>query len=262
MKGSDPSRKGVRPLAERGQTPSGKGSDPVLWHDLECGAYRADLPLWRELAALSGGPILDVGAGTGRVALDLARRGHEVVALDRDPDLLAALDRRAEGLPVRTVLADAREIDLPDRFALILVPMQTIQLLEGRADRLALLRGAAAHLAPDGRFAAALADALEGFDIEHDQPPVPDVLERDGWVYISQPLRVVLGDGAVTIERERSAVSPTGQWTTAPDRIRLEDLGAAALEAEGAEADLNPAGRRRIAPTADHVGSQVVILRD
>ncbi len=41
----------------------------VVWHDIECSAYRADLPLWRELAAEYGDPILDVGAGTGRVAL-------------------------------------------------------------------------------------------------------------------------------------------------------------------------------------------------
>jgi hypothetical protein len=56
-----------------------RGSTEVVWHDLECGAYRADLPLWRELAARArfGSPILDVGAGTGRVALDLARAGHE-----------------------------------------------------------------------------------------------------------------------------------------------------------------------------------------
>ena len=50
----------------------------VIWHDLECGGYREDLPLWRALADRAGGPVLDVGAGTGRVALDLARAGHEV----------------------------------------------------------------------------------------------------------------------------------------------------------------------------------------
>ena len=54
----------------------------VRWHDLECGGYDVDLPLWRELAAEAGGPVLDVGAGTGRVALDLARRGVAVTALD------------------------------------------------------------------------------------------------------------------------------------------------------------------------------------
>ena len=69
----------------------------VIWHDLECGAYAEDLPLWRALAAEHGDPVLDVGAGTGRVTLDLARAGHRVTALDRDPELLDALAQRASG---------------------------------------------------------------------------------------------------------------------------------------------------------------------
>jgi len=58
-----------------------RGSAAVIWHDVECGGYEGDLALWRELAA-AGGPILDLGCGTGRVALDLARRGHRVHGLD------------------------------------------------------------------------------------------------------------------------------------------------------------------------------------
>ena len=69
----------------------------VIWHDVECGSYAEDLPLWRSLAAEYGDPVLDVGAGTGRVTLDLARAGYRVTALDRDPDLLAALGDRALG---------------------------------------------------------------------------------------------------------------------------------------------------------------------
>ena len=84
----------------------------VAWHDVECGGYRADLPLWRELARAEAGPVLDVGAGTGRVALDLARAGHSVTALDREPELLDALvaarcrhGRRDRGRRRRRVLA-------------------------------------------------------------------------------------------------------------------------------------------------------------
>jgi 2-polyprenyl-3-methyl-5-hydroxy-6-metoxy-1,4-benzoquinol methylase len=73
----------------------------VIWHDVECGGYGADLPLWRELAARCGGPVLEVGCGTGRVALDLARRGHSVTGVDTDPQLVTALRERAHGLDLR-----------------------------------------------------------------------------------------------------------------------------------------------------------------
>jgi precorrin-6B methylase 2 len=66
----------------------------VIWHDLECGGYAEDMAVWRALANEYGDPVLDVGAGTGRIALDLARRGHRVTALDRDDALLGELSPR------------------------------------------------------------------------------------------------------------------------------------------------------------------------
>jgi SAM-dependent methyltransferase len=235
----------------------------VLWHDLECGGYAEDLPLWRELAAEAGGPILDLGAGTGRVALDLARAGHEVVALDVDPVLLDALRTRAAAaeLAVETVRADARDFGLERRFALALAPMQTIQLLGGPAGRAGLLRGAAACLRPGGLLACALADALEGFDAEHTEPPLPDVLERDGWLFASQPVAVRPDADGTTIERIRQTVSPAGERTAEGDAIRLDKLNGDTLEAEGLAAGLHLAGRRFVEMTAEHVGSEVVLLR-
>jgi SAM-dependent methyltransferase len=236
-------------------------TDAVIWHDVECGAYDLDLPLWRELAEREGSPVLDVGAGTGRVALDLARRGHEVVALDRDPDLLAALRRRAGDLPVTTVAADARSLDLGRRFPLIIVPMQTAQLLGGPEGRARFLAGARDHLATGGLLAAALADALDTFDEEHDQPPLPDMIDVDGVVYASRPVAVRdLGDRAA-IDRVREIVARDGTRTVSDDVIELDRVDADALAVEAAAFGLRAEAPRSVEQTFEYVGSTVAMLR-
>lgn len=234
----------------------------VLWHDIECGSYREDLSLWRELAERHGDPVLDVGAGSGRVTVELARAGHRVTALERDPDLLAALAARADGLPVETALADARSFGLAARFALCIVPMQTVQLLGGADGRAAFLRRAREHLLPSGWVAVAIAETLEPFEVADGAPgPVPDVREQDGVVYASHPTAVRAdGDGYV-LERRREVVDRRGERTETLDRIRLDRVSAAELEHEAAVAGLGSAGRLRIPPTPDYVGSEVVLLR-
>ena len=235
----------------------------VVWHDVECGGYTADLPLWRELAEREPGPILDVGAGTGRVALDLAARGHEVTALDRDPGLLDTLAGRAReaGTPVDVVCTDAADLALlgDAAFGLILVPMQTIQLL---GDRPAFLAAAREHLATGGLLAAALADALEGFsEAEGMTLPAPDVAVHGGWRFASQPVAVRESEDGSTIERIRTTLAPDGTRGAEPDTIFLAALDAGRLEAEGRAAGLTPEPALRIEPTEEHVGSEVVLLR-
>jgi SAM-dependent methyltransferase len=243
---------------------SGRTARPVLdvvWHDLECGGYGDDLALWRELAGAHAGPVLDVGAGTGRVALDLARHGHAVVALDRDAALLAALRERTAGLPVATVEADARRFALGRRFALILVPMQTVQLLGGPEPRGRFLACARAHLDPGGLVAIALADALEAFDAERDLAPLPDIREVDGVVYSSRPVAVRDEGERAAIHRIREVVDPRGERTVSEDVVRLDRVTPALL-AEEAEAHGLAAERAHRLPASDeYVGSTVVMLR-
>ena len=91
--------------------------------------------------------MLDVGAGSGRVALDLAARGHRVTALDRDAELLRALRERAGEACDRDGLRRCAHARSPaPRLRVCLVPMQTIQLLRPAPDALAFLRQARAHL--------------------------------------------------------------------------------------------------------------------
>ena len=234
----------------------------VMWHDVECGGYAADLPFWRELAAQAGGDVLDVGAGTGRVALALAREGHRVTALDRDAELLAVLAERAAaaGLAVETLVADAAGFDAGDAvFALVAVPMQTIQLLPDAAARAGFFASARRAVAPGGLVALAIAGDLESF--ENPEMPVPDTGETDGWRYVSQPTAVRRVDGGTRIERLRHAIAPGGDRTVAEDVVVLAAVSAADLEREGAAAGLRPLPGRYVEPTDDHVGSEVVLLR-
>ena len=233
----------------------------VIWHDIECGGYDLDLPLWRELADAEGSPILDVGAGTGRVTLDLARRGYEVVALDQSAELLEALRDRAAGLAVDTVTADAREFAIDRSFPLMLVPMQTLQLMGGAAGRARFLERARDHLGAGGLLAVALADALECFDEEHDQPPPPDLREVGGVVYASRPVRVRDLGGRAAIDRLRQIVALDGTLTTEENVVELDRLAPEALEEEAIAFGLRAERRRRIPQTLEYVGSTVVMLR-
>jgi SAM-dependent methyltransferase len=238
------------------------GGTAVLWHDVECGSYTADLPLWRELAAAAGGPVLDLGCGTGRVSLDLAAHGFDVTGLDSDPLLSSELVRRAidRGLNVAVVVGDARAIELEGSFALVIAPMQLVQIVGGPDGRAGLLASARRHLAPGGRFAAAISapdDALRG---EDEAPPLPDVFERDGWVLSSQTLDVRVDEGGVAVDRLRQLISPAGEISDELSSVHLDALTPEDLEEEGRAAGLRPAGRRSIPETPDHVGSTVVIM--
>jgi SAM-dependent methyltransferase len=250
----------------------------VIWHDLECGSYAADLPLWRELASSAaadpgaGTPpqapvVLDIGAGSGRVALDLARHGHRVTALDLDAGLLAALRERAAGTDVEIVCADARTFALERRdYALCIAPMQTIQLLGGAAGRLDFLRRARAHLAPDAVLACAIVTEIEPFDCHAgDVGPSPEIARVDGTGYISRATRVQVGRRIVRIERERSVLEPARVGAAVPptwerDIVELDRVSVAQLQREGREAGLHTAGTRPIAATEEHTASTAVIF--
>jgi len=233
-------------------------STAAIWHDAENGAYSADLPLWEELAEEAGGPVLDLGCGTGRVALHLARRGHATVGLDLAPELIAALAERADGLPLQPVVGDAQSFELDADVALALAPMQLAQLLPDGAARVECLRSIAAHLRPGGRAALAIVEALPAES--EGPPPLPDVREVDGWVYSSLPLDAVDIGAEIVIQRLRQTVSPAGELSEEENEIRIRTLSAAQLESEAVEAGLTPQARRQIAPTDLHVGSTVVVL--
>lgn len=237
-------------------------SSAAVWHEVECGGYSADLPTWEGLAASAGGAVLELGCGTGRVCIHLARRGHAVWGVDADPTLLEALEAQAsrEGLPVRTACADVRALALERRFELIVAPMQLFQMLGGEAGRRAALGRVAAHLSGGGRLAVAIVERPAG-SLERPTAALPDVRERDGWVYSSLPTIVPTEGGNLEIRRLRQAVSPDGSLSEEDHIDRLEALDAGRLEQEAADCGLLPSARLDIPAADGYLGAVAVVVR-
>lgn len=239
-------------------------AEAVIWHDVENGSYQADLPLWRDLAVAAGGPILEAGCGTGRVALDLAARGHHLLGIDIEPVLVAAFCERAvkRGLETHAEADDIRNLDVAGEFSLVMVPMQAIQLLDGADERRAALESMRGVLAPRGIVALAIVEGDLGANAPgfHLGRPLPDVNEVGDWFYSSLPIELREEAGHIVISRLRQVVAPDGDLTEERHDLSLTVLDADSLEREAAAAGLAPAGRREIGSTDAHVGSRVVLL--
>ena len=111
---------------------------------------------YASLAQQTGGPVLKIACGTGRVAIPIARQGFAVTGLDVVPAMLVRARFKAEaaGLPVRWIEGDARSFDLgSERFRLIFLTGNAFQAFVRNADQEALLGRVRAHLHNEGLFA-------------------------------------------------------------------------------------------------------------
>lgn len=130
------------------------------YYDLENAAFTEDLDFWLGLAEEHGSPILELGCGTGRVLLNLARRGHAVTGLDNSDDMLERLRAKlaaASGrhLPAPPVLVHAalEDFTLDQVFALALLPYNTFMHLLTTDAQLDVLARIRRHLRPGGALA-------------------------------------------------------------------------------------------------------------
>jgi SAM-dependent methyltransferase len=137
---------------------------------------------WRRLAAAGENPhgeadfvaayrpatVLDGGCGTGRVGIELARRGIGVLGVDADPDMIAAARRKAPDL--EWIVADLAELELPRRFDVMVLAGNVVPYVSAER-RPAAVAACARHLAPGGRL-------VTGFAL---RPRWPTLDEYDGW---------------------------------------------------------------------------------
>jgi SAM-dependent methyltransferase len=129
------------------------------YYDHAFRAHKSDVGFYVALAQRCSGPILELGAGTGRITLALLRAGLAVTAVDHSPSMLARLRERLAKLPAeqraraQLVQADMRELRLRKRFDLVLAPFNLFMHLYTRDDVERALQRVREHLRPAGRFA-------------------------------------------------------------------------------------------------------------
>lgn len=119
----------------------------------DIGENDAGVAFYRDLARETGGPVLEIACGTGRVTIPIARLGFTVTGLDIVPGVLEQARRRSAGLPIRWVEGDGRRFSLDERFRLIFLTGNAFQQFLTNADQAALLDRVHAHLEDEGLFA-------------------------------------------------------------------------------------------------------------
>ena len=218
-------------------------TDPANY-DLEQGPRsQARIAFWCRMAQQFGGPVLELGCGTGLVAIPVAAMGLSVTGVDLAAPMLAHAQAKAEraDVDVRWIHADVRDLALPRRFGFAILTGNAFQAFLAPADQAALLATVRRHLAPEGVFGFETRNPA-GHDLrdEPEGPPEIDYVDVAGrrvllsssqrWDEAAQVMhwtttrRWTDGDGAPRERTTRIACRFTG-----PDEIEAL-LEAAALE--------------------------------
>ncbi len=164
---------------------------------------KADAPFYISLAHRYGDKALELGVGTARLAIQLARDGVETWGIDNALHMLKAAEANLarESHEVRNrlhlKLADVRDFNLGERFGLVYFPSFSFDHLIDRKDQVAALRAIRGHLSPDSVYA---------FDLAY----VPEIKADSGWFVQRRPLeehRMVIRTGFHRTDPEKRIMS-------------------------------------------------------
>jgi SAM-dependent methyltransferase len=216
----------------RGQTASPSPYDAIAAiYDPWSRSVTEDVEFYVEEALASGGPVVELAVGTGRIAVPIAEARVAVVGVDRSERMLAvardyAAERGVEAF-VDLRLGDLRDPPVHGQVPLVIIPFRSLLHMQTDEDRLAALRAARRLLLPDGRlvfdvFAPSDEDiqATNGLWIERE----PGIFERADWDEDERTLTLSVRGG-------ESASTMTLAWLSPPEWQQLIERAGLAVEA-------------------------------
>ena len=187
-----------------------------------------DVEFYVDEALGSGGPVVELAVGTGRIAVPVAKAGIRVIGVDESPEMLAVAREYAgrEGVDelVDLRVGDLREPPVAERVPLVAIPFRSLLHMPNEAEKLRALEAAAGILEPGGRlvfdvFAPSPRDIEEtdGLWIERE----PGIFERADWDARERTLVLSVRGGEQAATMELHWLSPP-EWHALIERADLE----------------------------------------
>lgn len=225
--------------------------DPLLYH-AHHSQRGEDLAYWRVLAMEYGDPILELGSGTGRILLPIAKDGHEIVGLDNDPVMIEYLRNNINPMVanrVEVVLGDFRDFDFGTQFNLIILPCNTLSTYSFE-DRSKVFRSVKKHLTYNGLFSFSIPNPLLLSELPDYGPmEIEDTFTHPA---LLTPVTVMSSwrktDNDITFEWDYSYKLPNGKIThhphstthlLDPPKLYIAELRGAGLEPVAAFGDFS-----------------------
>jgi len=189
-----------------------------------------DVDFYVEQALATGGPVVELAVGTGRIAVPIGVAGIPVIGVDTSPGMLAVAAEyaRAEGVEdlVDLRLGDLREPPVPERVPLVICPFRTLLHMESEREKLRALRAARDLLEPDGRFVFdVFAPSREDIEETHGRwvEREPDIFELAVWDEDTRTLSLSIRSGGI-------AATFSLHWLSVREWLRLLDESGFAVE--------------------------------
>jgi SAM-dependent methyltransferase len=199
-------------------------------YDAWCRSVTEDIDFYVDLALRSGGPVLEVGVGSGRVAVPTALAGVAVVGVDDSPVMLDLAQRRAapHAIDLTLVEADMRDLPALGAFALVTVPFRTLLHLHSDDERLNVLRALRDRLRPAGMLAFdVFHPAREDIEQTHGRwlEREPGIWEHALWDEPARRLRLDVRTGDIEAGMDLAWVEP-GDWLRLLEAAGFDGIAA------------------------------------